>query len=356
MSASYPYLILEGSPRQRGVTYGTHAADKIKGNIALYRELFRVYASMEWEDAKNKAMLFEPAIQEYLPDAVEEMRGLAEGSGVSYHDILALNCRSELMFALPDGCTSMIIPPASSKDGRPYIAQNWDWLMPAEASTIILEIRQPPLPTILTICEAGFVGGKGVNGAGIGCGLNALSVGKGQIGVPLHILFRGIMNSMKISDSIQAVSKVTRAGSGNFVIGCAEGLVLFLEFTPDNFDVVMAEKTALAHANHYLSPLFVGRDTLKSTLPCTFPRLHRAKTLLDENQGGIDKQYVWDVLADHVNYPDSVCSHEDPLDPQWSRFCTIYGIFIDLAARGLWVAPGNPCRRQWQLYQLQPGA
>lgn len=353
--AMYKYICLDGTPYERGCEYGRQAKEEVGESLALYRELFAAYANMQWSTAVTKAKRFLPFIESYLPDSIDEMRGIAEGAGVAHEDILALNCRSELMFALPDGCTSAIIPPAASADGQPYLAQTWDWLAPARKSVVVVEIRQPPLPTIIMACEAGLIGGKGVNSAGIGCGLNALGVGRGKLGTPLHIMYRGIMNAVKISDAIEAVSRPERAGSGNFFMGSSEGIVLNLEFTPENFDVMMADDLPLAHANHYLSPLLAGEDKLKANFACSFPRYHRAGQLLRAKSGALTREDVCEILADHVGYPDSICNHEDPRDAEWSRYCTVYGVFIDLVQHVLWVAPGNPCERHWQPYRLRQG-
>ncbi|SBV97446.1 putative acyl-coenzyme A:6-aminopenicillanic acid acyl-transferase family protein [uncultured delta proteobacterium] len=357
MSHPFPHIRIEGAPHERGVTYGRLAAERIGNSLALYRELFEAYASMQWAEAVRRAGLFEPSIKEYLPDALEEMHGIAEGAGVSYGDILALNCRSELMFALPDGCTSVIIPPEASSDSKTYIAQTWDWLKPAHGASIILEVHQKPLPALMMVCEAGMVGGKGVNSAGIGCGLNALGISRGRVGTPLHVMYRGVMNTVKISDAIEAVAKPVRAGCGNFYVGSAEGLAMHLEFTPDTFDVLMPDTKGLAHANHFLSPFLAGQDVLKTALPCSFPRRFRAQKVLDQLHGKLNRENVCAaVLSDHVNFPDSVCSHEDPRDAQWSRFCTVYGIFVDLCARALWVSHANPCEGKWEPFYLHPGA
>jgi isopenicillin-N N-acyltransferase-like protein len=51
------------------------------------------------------------------------MRGIAEGAGVTYEEILALNVRSELFFgAALDGCTSL----SWKTDTASFVAQNWD--------------------------------------------------------------------------------------------------------------------------------------------------------------------------------------------------------------------------------------
>ncbi|MDR1827635.1 MAG: C45 family peptidase [Methylobacteriaceae bacterium] len=353
MPHPFPYIRIEGSPHERGIAYGRQAAERIGVGLALYRELFQAYAGMTWEEAVKRAGLFEASIEAYLPETLEEMRGIAEGAGVSYGDILALNCRSELMFALADGCTSVVIPPDSTRDGKTYIAQTWDWLKPAHGAGIILEVRQDPLPALLMVCEAGMVGGKGVNSAGLGCGLNALGIGRGQVGVPLHVLYRGIMNSAKISDAIETVAKAPRAGCGNFSMGSAEGVVLHLEFTPENFDVLMPDAGSMAHANAYLSPLFIAEDKLKISFPCSYPRRFRAQKLVNRLEGEFTGKLICEtVLSDHVNFPDSICSHEDPRDERWSRFCTVYGIVMDLAGRTLLVSAANPCEGNWEEFRL----
>ncbi len=311
-------------------------------SIALYSKLFETYAALDWENAKKKALRFEESIAAYLPDALEEMRGIAEGCGLTYEDILALNCRSELMFALPDGCSTLAFLPEMT-DAKTYLAQTWDWIIDCRPATVILEIHQEPLPSILTVSEAGMVGGKGLNSKGVGVCLNALSVGRGQIGVPLHILYRGILNSTSISNALNKLTTPKRAGAGCFTIGSSCGMVLSFEYTPDNFDVLLAEKEPLCHTNHYLSPLFMAEDTLKAGLPCTFIRYNIMRRKLLNHTEPFTLDAIWKILSDHTNTPDSVCSHGDSEDAPMSRFCSIYGVAMDLNEKTLWVTNANPC-------------
>ena len=184
MSLNHPIIRLKGSAYERGVAYGKAAKKQILHSLQTYRTLFACHANMTWEQALDCAKAFEKDFLEYLPQAQDEMKGIAEGADVTYGDILALNCRSELMFALPDGCSTLAVLPESSRDGDTYLAQTWDWIMPARASTVILDIDQSPAPRILMVAEAGMIGGKGLNDKGIGVTLNALSIGRGRIGVP----------------------------------------------------------------------------------------------------------------------------------------------------------------------------
>ena len=342
MSFEHLVIRVSGSALERGRQYGEKAKDRIAKSIELYSNMFEANAHLSWEKAKEVAKQFEGAIKAYFPEAIEEMQGIAQGASLTYEDILALNCRSEIMFALPDGCTAISYPPQSTADGHTVLTQTWDWLIEARPCTVVVEIDQSPLPRLLMVAEAGMVGGKGLNEDGIGVTLNALSVGKGQVGVPLHIIYRKILSSKLLSDAIECVSRCQRAGAGNFNIGSTCGIVASVEYSPDNFAVTMSEGKPLCHTNHYLSPLFIVQDKLKFQLADTFVRLNRAR-VRTQNHPPFTLKEMFDVMTDHVNFPDSLCSHPDPRDPAMMRFCTVYAVMFDLTDRVLWVTNGNAC-------------
>ena len=342
MSFEHLVIRIKGSPIERGRAYGKQAKERIQKSINLYTQMFEGNAHVSWDQAKKLALQFEDCIKEYFPELIDEMKGIAEGAGLSYEDILTLNCRSEIMFALPDGCTAVSYPPQATANNHTVLTQTWDWLIQARPCTVVVEIDQAPLPKILMVAEAGMVGGKGLNEDGIGVTLNALSVGKGQIGVPLHIIYRKILSSKLITDAFEAVSRCKRAGSGNFNIGGACGIVSSVEFSPDDFAITMSEGKPLCHTNHYLSPLFIGKDKLKIQLGDTFVRYNRARVRTQEH-GPFTFKDMFEVMTDHANFPDSLCSHPDPRDPEMARFCTVYAVIFDLDERVLWVTNGNAC-------------
>ena len=111
----FPTIIASGTPYEIGFAHGEGAKDIIKYSIDTYKAMFWDYSGISWEKACEYARTFIPAINEYDADLMEEMRGVAEGSGYSLDDILALNVRSEIVLqgsqvdeALTDGCTSFV--------------------------------------------------------------------------------------------------------------------------------------------------------------------------------------------------------------------------------------------------------
>lgn len=346
MSCNHQIIKISGTPKERGLAYGNAARSRILKNLDFYKEFFLKKASISWDEAKSISLSYESFIRNYYPDALLEIEGIAEGVNVKYQDILTLNCRSEILFAIPDGCSCLGVLPEITFNNHTYLAQTWDWLMPAKENIVIVEIAQDQLPTLLIVTEAGIIGGKGLNSAGIGVCLNAMSIGVGQKGVPLHIMYRAILNSKTISDSLDCIAQTKRAGSGTFNIAAASGFAMSVEFSPNNFDVLMSEGDPLCHTNHYLSPLFIEQDTLKIDMTDSFMRLNRLRRSSKSFKGQFDEKVLFSILSDHANFPDSVCSHEDMSDPEMKRFCTIYAIAMDLDERTLWVSNGNPCEGQ----------
>ncbi len=161
-----------------------------------------------------------------------------------------------------------------------------------------------------------------------------------------------ILNTNKASDAIEAVAQCDRAGAGNFDIGTASDYLFALEYTPDNFDVIMSEGEPLCHTNHYLSPLFAAQDTFKRDLTDTFMRYNTLRREVKKVNYPVDEKTLFGILSSHQNFPDSVCSHEDPRDPKYKRFCTIYGIVMDLTARRIWITDGRPCEGKIATYAL----
>lgn len=352
MTPHYPVIHLSGSAAERGLAYGSIAKTRIAGTISLYRSLFQAHG-IDWDMARKTALRFAPAIEEHYPDGLEEMQGIASGSGLDFEDILAINCRSEILFAMPDGCSCVGVLPEMSASGHTLLGQTWDWLAPARSFIVILEVEQPGLPTILMAAEAGIIGGKGLNSCGIGVCLNATSIGRGAIGVPLHVMYRQILNSSLISNALDQVARSKRAGSGTFSIGSAEGFLMSVEFTPDNFDVIMPVDRPLVHTNHYLSPLFLAQDTFKKDLTDTFIRLNRLQRLSAAHKKPFTEETLLSFFRDHANYPDSVCSHEDPCDPAGCALCTVYAMTMDLDARQLALTCGAPCEGAVERWTLE---
>ena len=95
--------------------------------------MFAHYAGWDWSAVRRAAAGFEAPIAAFRPAYLDEMRGLADGAGLDLADVLAINVRTEVMYA----ATARQAPLAARQVPQP----------PAECSafTIVLNSLTRPL-------------------------------------------------------------------------------------------------------------------------------------------------------------------------------------------------------------------
>ncbi|MDQ1666983.1 MAG: isopenicillin-N N-acyltransferase like protein, partial [Actinomycetota bacterium] len=93
------HVQVRGDARNRGRQYGEQAASQIRGSLDAYAEIFAHYAGWDWPTVVKHAGTFVEPIRLFDERYLEEMRGIAEGADVPFEDILAINVRTEVMFA-----------------------------------------------------------------------------------------------------------------------------------------------------------------------------------------------------------------------------------------------------------------
>ena len=93
----YPHVRVSGSARTRGQQYGSQVPDRVARSIDAYRKVFAHYAHWDWDKVTHEAMRYVDPIDEFGPQYLEELRGIAEGAEVPFDDIMAINVRTEVM-------------------------------------------------------------------------------------------------------------------------------------------------------------------------------------------------------------------------------------------------------------------
>ncbi len=359
---NFPFVEIEGTPYEIGYQHGSIFKEKVAGTIACYQEMFRDYSNLEWERAKELSLKFRDIIMEYNPDYMEEIKGVADGSGFSFEDILALNCRSELVFVgnemdkADGGCTSIGISSDAGAGGQAFLAHNWDWKTSQRNSMIMMKIRQKNgKPDIFMVTEAGIIGKTGVNSAGICLYLNALSTDQAPKGLPLHLAMRGILDCRTLAEAISAAVRLPLGCCANFMIGHKNGECVDIEIENEDFDVLYPKNGILVHTNHFVSPrlpILPRKDTCKYKFTDSFTRLGRADKLLRKKEKEISETDIMEVLRDHVEYPSSICRHDDMEQPKGKRMGTVFSMVVNLTEGKIYFCKGNPCEKSYEEYQI----
>jgi isopenicillin-N N-acyltransferase-like protein len=353
MALAFPaYRIASASAFDRGVEHGRLAREQISATIATYRQIFRDFVDVSWEEAKEIGESYAPAIEGYDADTAEEIRGVAAGSGFEHAEILALNSRSEIALSskLVDGCTAFAAFGRATRGQTTVLAQNWDWRPALRESMVLLLVEQPGKPSLTMLTEAGIVGKLGFNSAGLGVCLNAIVTDRlNPGGTPLHVVLRGILDSRTLGDAITAAGRADIACSANFLVAQHGNGAVDIEAVPDDLDVLLPEADVLAHTNHLVSPRLTSvRDLGRLAFGDTYPRLARVRRLLEERWGALDADAAREILRDHANAPDSICRHPDEVvDPEGRRLHSVFALVMDLEQGVLEVTDGPPCSSEF---------
>ena len=359
----FELIELEGEDYERGRQYGARVALAIQQNVEAYLRLIESYAGMGRAEALEAAAAFEPILEEHTPSVLLEMRGIAEGADCALVDVLLLNARSELMGTMCNGiaanhsageCTAMAAGPEVTTARQVLLGQNWDWYTAIETQAVLLHIRQPDKPDILTLTEAGQVGTIGMNSAGLGVCLNFLSHVDQGPGVPTRVILRQMLGCAPLGAAIREAYRVPRGGAVNVLLAHAEGDCLDLELTPSRADFLYADAGWLVHGNHYESTRLRGGDTGLATSMSTLARAARARRLLCAAAAGgeVSTETYQAILQDHAYGAYAICRHADPSEPPLQQTATLASVIMDLSARTMYVAAGQPCREEYQAYAL----
>lgn len=351
-----PVISVKGKPGDVGFQYGAQCREMIHKNIRLYFRVFQHYAGLDHGQAVALARKFIPVIQAFDPHIFEEIRGIAEGAKVELEEILALNARTELMYPdrLATGeCTALTALPEATAAGQMLLGQNWDWKPHLMETTVLLEAQQEGKPNVVTLTEAGIVGKIGLNSAGLGACLNILKAPVGQVGVPIHVLMRGILNCERFGDAISKIAAMDRGSANNCLIAHRDGAAMDFEMAPQVLDFFYPEEGILVHTNHFTSDRLKPLDASLTEFPDSLLRYGRAKQKLTARSGRISIEDFKEIFRDHLNHPDSICRHPDPRDPELEQAQTVASIIMNLTTKEVHICHGPPCENEYQTMKFQ---
>ena len=344
---------IEGEAFERGQQYGARAAEAIKRNVEAYLDLIEFHVGLERGAALAAASAFGPILEQHTPELLREMRGIAAGADCDLVEILLINARSELM-GLSDECTALAAAPEITEGGSVLLGQNWDWYPAVKPEPVLLQIRLPNGPEILTLAEAGQVAKVGLNSAGLGVCLNFLNHADRGTGVPAHVILRRMLESAHLGQAIHAAYGVPRGGAANVLLAHAEGEILDLEVTARDADFIYGDGGWLVHANHFESARLRAGDTGLPLSMSSLARSARARRLLSAAaaKGSVSVATFHTILRDHAHGNYAICRHAEPAEAPLQQTATRASLIMDLKARSLSLAPGQPCVTPYQSFVL----
>ena len=371
-AADMPVLVLEGSARERGRVHGETLRPTIRDFVSNWKSQLKEATGMDpdqYLDRFLKETELLSAVARWTPDLLEEVIGIAEGSGVERNTILALQLvdeewwyRREQQFTLsnPGGERCSALGVFGQKDLAPVVAQNLDLNDFYDGYQVVLHIKDPASPIeSLVFTTAGFIAMNGLNNQGIGICCNALlQLNHARDGLPVAFVHRGVLAQSKLDDAVAFIRRVKHASGQNYIIGSPEGVVSY-ECSANRVSRYEPFEGAkrLYHTNHPLvsDDLVTGTESAQepssdenlivSTPTNSQVRFESLERRLQDNTEPVTVEIVKSILGAHDSNEHPVCRHKIPGGGAMTLGCQIMSLSSPPV---LHVAPGPGCSTEFR--------
>ncbi len=343
-----------GTPFKIGHQYGVAAKTHIAQSIETLIGRMQASTGANKKDLLANTRKYLPAVEKYDPVLVQQLKGQAEGAGVSFDEVFALRCWFELRFYyrhLQTLCTSFAVTGNATKDGKTIIGQNFD-VLPGITLDMVKIKRDDGSRELSLIFWGG--GELTLSSYGLGIVLNVVLSPTSQqaLNIPCCCLMPKVMRQKRMGDALSELCTYGRSML-HYIIGSAEGDIFSVETHPTGFNVEQPTRDVLVHGNHYHDARFkMGDNAIPEVRGSTYVREQRMTRLIERNYGELTPEMMMDFLSDHGNYPHAICGHPNDEMPRHAQSMTVSSLIMVPEEKVMYATCGPPCEYKFEKYTL----
>jgi isopenicillin-N N-acyltransferase-like protein len=263
-----PYVRAEGDPFEAGYRHGAARIEALQAFLDddLTRLNRVMPAKVSMDSLRPAIEAYEAEITKATPDLAAEIRGLAEGAGITREQAALLQLRREIMGyqkiprrhrpPVMGDCTTY-----ARTGPHAVLAQTVDLNGHLDDQIAVLEVERPhSARRSLVLSFGGLLGYLGVNSDGLAVGLNLVLGGDWRPGLPPYLAIRHLLDTAATVDEAIATLRGLRMASSRSLTLCDTAKTACVEFVGDDLRVL--DPAEPAHTNHFLHPDFLDRDEL----------------------------------------------------------------------------------------------
>ncbi|NLE23484.1 MAG: hypothetical protein GX624_12005 [Actinobacteria bacterium] len=362
-------LVIEasGSHREVGRQIGEAGRDVVAWGLEAYASRFHALSGMSFSEAVERAGAFLRYAEDYTPQALDQLRGLAEAANVPFDHLFALNCSEEFTCTAdrnwpPEHCTSLAV----AAEGQTVAGHNEDWYPEEIEAQTIRVVRLTGRWSSAAYISAGPAYNlpiTGVTAAGFSSAANTVYYRDERIGVPNNFVLATVLCQPDLEHARDLILGAPRARGSNHLLCGGDGRVWDIETSGERWAFLdgahaSAEATArgatalFVHTNHYVSPELMPGDASRSE-GSRLRRERAERLLLDGVEAGDELvELAKRVLSDHENAPCSICDHWEDDDPDPDQSVTTASMVWEPAEGCAHVAAGQPCASEYVTLEL----
>ena len=344
----FPFFEIAGDSYEVGRRQGELLREGVRRQLDETLEGAGQHGGLRREEALAWAAEQLPRIEAIGgPSWIQELRGLADGAGISLAGAAALQVRPGTGF-MPEGCTSLGVSGDASATGLPLGAQNRDLVPAYRGRMVVLLLRPQGRPAVLMHSVPGELGGVGINELGVAVFANSLWPKAGRNWQAPPVTRRAILECATADGAAERVRKMDGPAVGSFLTIDAAGCIRNPEILPQALSVIARDRGVFVHTNHCLDTGLRPHEVERLPSPGSPGRCDRMQVLLEAAGRRIDVGAIKGMLADHAGRPEPLCRHAARAT-EWE---TASALIAEPATRTLHLSYGPPCEGRFATYRI----
>ena len=349
-------LVLEGAPHERGFEHGRALKKEIHELVKLWKTDIEKSYKMDANTFIAKFLKrtnFQKAIKRWTPELLEEVKGIAEGSGIDFPTMFAFQLIDEMWVLGRDvqseHCTTIGV---KKTDKNPsVVAQNLDIPRFYHGYQTLLHIKDSKTSwEALVFTIPGFIAANGLNNHAVAVVVNAVQqLENSRDGLPVAFVIRGILKKRSYEDAVQFIHTIKHGAPQNYMIGGPENVGSFECSTNKTKRYIPFKDASFTyHTNHPLENLNYSKrflDYLKSrnTPPQDYeyncPRFKSLQKILNNNSVRIGINKLKKIFSDR----------ETIINNGGTYGCTI---MVLTENPELYISPGRPDEEPFVVFKF----
>ena len=353
---------LKGSYYECGLQYGEACKKEIKlfkkliyfmvsiahkpGSSAFspnFLYLLSTLIGLKKEKARYKAKLshFEKKFEMYFPEMIDVFKGIAEGSGVPYEDILFLNIATDYLLT----CSIWGANGSATADGKPLIGMNADEEKASKKFEVMLEMETPDMTITGTTLAGSMLLNHGMNSQGLAYASTLYFLDIDEVleeNVSLIILQKPLYMFSTVQESLTYFEKTPNSNVGLVVAVADADDLIRVEYSHRTKSIEKIDNGSFGNTN-IPSNEEIRKLDLMQNLPDkknlnANHRNVRMKHLLSTYDGKIDMAVMYKIASDHgegTTKDKSMCQH--------GKFMTLASFIANPSKREFFIFDGPPC-------------
>ena len=341
-----PVVKVYGTPYEQGVQQGEALKSVIDYNVGILNKRIHMpgIRSQEYIDFTLRNAEF---LQNKHPNLMDEIRGIADGSGHSQDEILFVNIPTYfLMSHFKEECSMLLCRGPATEDGKTYLIKNRDMGMHLEQA--LIERHFDNGTSVVCTEAAGTVTypACGMNNSGLAIATTGFwsdkeptamdRIGEAHVFVNERTLLEECRTA---KEALEALETYPRMNAINLIIADEKDAYI-VEVGRDDMVVVPDDGSGVLYrTNHEMTPERMHLNMPRVDPSSTYCRYDRIGELVKESYGHIRFQDLYRIMSDHENGRYGICRHPDE-ETQAMTISTTLSVIED---RECWTTIWNPC-------------